>query len=152
MAHDLLIALHATAGTLSVLAGVIVVLRHRLFDLYLWALVTAMLAMAVAVGVAWQSRPVGTNVLFGGLVLLGAVMVRSAVSARAVCPGPREPAPQRFLDLVGFTLISLFDGFVVVAVLRRGGPGWLALAAAAAGVAVGRAAMHRVSRDVPTAV
>lgn len=51
----------------------------------------------------------------------------------------------RFLDFVGFTLISLFDGFVIVAVLTRGGPVWLAVAAGVLGVVVGRAAMHRVA-------
>jgi hypothetical protein len=151
MSHDLLIVLHAATGVVSLLAGVVVVLRHRLFAVYLWALIISMLVMALAVGIAWPSRSVGTNLLFGGLVLLGAVMVRCGVSARSVRPGPFGPASQRFLDLVGFTLISLFDGFIIVAVIRRGGTGWLALAMGASGVLVGRAAMHRVARGVPTA-
>ena len=145
MLHDTLIAVHAATGTASLLTGVVVVARHRLFALYLWSLVISIVTLTAAVALAWRGRPAATNLLFAGLVVLGAAMVRSGVLARPLRPDPSGPASQRFLDLVGFTLISLFDGFVIVAVLTRGGPAWLALVAATAGVIVGRAAMHQVA-------
>lgn len=145
--HEILVAVHAAAATASLVAGVVVVTRRRLFDLYLATLVVAVAALAGAVGVAWVGRPTETNLLFAGLVVLGLAMVRCGALARSL-RAATGTASTRFRDLVGFTLISLFDGFVIVAVLTRDGPAWLALGAAVAGVLVGRAALHRLDDTV----
>lgn len=44
---------------------------------------------------------------------------------------------------MGFTLIALFDGFVVVAVLDLGAPVWLIILAGLAAVLGGRIALER---------
>jgi hypothetical protein len=42
------------------------------------------------------------------------------------------------IELVGFTLIALFDGFVIVTAIDAGAPGWLVGVVAVAGVLFGR--------------
>lgn len=144
MWHDTLIAVHAVAGTLALAAGAAVVGWRTGFGVYFWSLMVMAVTLVGAVAAGWPDRPLGTNVVFSALVVLAAFMVLRAVQAR----GLRRAAPDlqsvRFLDYVGFTLISLFDGFVIVAVLTRDAPVWLAVAAGVLGVVVGRAAMHRV--------
>ncbi|MGI8576787.1 MAG: hypothetical protein ACR2KG_02490 [Nocardioidaceae bacterium] len=56
-------------------------------------------------------------------------------------PSPRSG---RYLDHLGFTLIALFDGFAIIAVLTAGGPGWLAAAVGVAGVAAGHVTIRRL--------
>ena len=47
-------------------------------------------------------------------------------------------------DDVGFTLITLFDGFVIITALDLGAPAWLVIATAVAGIAAGNLATRRV--------
>lgn len=64
-------------------------------------------------------------------------------------PGPpggaaaSRPDPTRSIDDVGFLLISLFDGFVIVTALDLGAPPWLVAAAAAGAVLVGHRLVAR---------
>lgn len=144
MLHDVLIAVHAAAGTLALAAGVAVVGWRRGFDAYFWSLMVMAASLVGAVAAGWANEQPATNLVFSGLIVLAAFMVLRAVQARGMWrTAPRRPSA-RFLDAVGCTLISLFDGFVIVAVLTRGGPVWLAVAAGVLGVVAGRAAMHRV--------
>lgn len=70
-----------------------------------------------------------------------------AAQARRIRPTAGQgPPPDRYLDHVGFTLVALFDAFIVVAVLNLGAPGWL-VATAGVGIAV---AGHFVLRAVRT--
>jgi hypothetical protein len=145
MVHDTLIAVHAVAGTVALVAGVVLVGWGRLFALWFWSLMMMAVALAAAVTIGWGSEPAGTNGVFLGLLALAAFMVARAVQARRWRPGPGTAPSARFLDAVGFTLISLFDGFVIVAVLTRGGPAWLAITVGVLGVLVGRSAVHRAT-------
>jgi hypothetical protein len=43
-----------------------------------------------------------------------------------------------YIEHIGFTLISLFEGFVIITVLNAGGPGWLVALLAILGVFAGR--------------
>jgi hypothetical protein len=150
--HDTLIAVHAAAGTIALASGVAVVARRALFELYFWSLVVMAAALVAAVVVGWPVRPPGANGVFSALTVLAAAMVGCALRARGLRrASPRDPRSGRFLDLVGFTLISLFDGFVIVAVLTRGGPVWLAVLGGVLGVVVGRASLHRVTAEAAAA-
>jgi hypothetical protein len=151
MWHDTFIAVHAVAGTLALAAGVAVVGWRTLFGVYFWSLIVMAVTLVGGVATGWPSEPVGTNVVFSALIVLAAFMVLQGVQARSVWRAVPGRTSARLLDPVGFTLISLFDGFVIVAVLTRGGPVWLAVAAGVLGVVVGRAAMHRATARVPAA-
>lgn len=151
MWHDAFITVHAIGGTLALAAGVAVVGWGKSFGVYFWSLIVMALTLVGAVATGWPREPVGTNIVFSALVVLAAFMVGQAVRARSVWRAALGRSSVRLLDPVGFTLISLFDGFVIVAVLTRGGPVWLAVGAGVLGVVVGRAAMHRATARVPVA-
>jgi hypothetical protein len=145
MWHDALIAVHAGAGTLALATGVVVVTRRTLFWCYFWSLSVMAVTLVGAVVTGWRERPAGANAVFSALVVLAAFMVVRGVQALRLWRAAPGRSSARLVDLVGFTLISLFDGFVIVAALTRGGPPWLGVAAGILGVVAGRAALHRVS-------
>lgn len=133
MWHTVFIAAHAAAGGIALLTGCVTIARRALFRTYLTGLIIMELALLLAVAVEWAGLDPGTRVLFGALTALGLVMLWRAESARRLVPriGARPSAP--YVAHVGFTLVSLFDAFVVVLVLDLGAPGWLV---ATSGVAI----------------
>ena len=137
MLHTGLIVVHSIAGVASFAAGV---LGLRLqapgswrFRVYLGSL-TAMLAfVAGAIAVSWGGLGAAERLVFTGLSGLGLCMVWRAGRARSRL-ARREPGwRQRYLDDIGFTLISLFAGFVIVSAIDLNAPGWLVAVIATAG-------------------
>jgi len=47
-----------------------------------------------------------------------------------------------YIDHIGFTLISLFEGFIIVSGIDLGAPGWLTAIVAVLGVVVGSRVLH----------
>jgi hypothetical protein len=131
--HTLFIALHAASATLALVAGLVALRGGRLFALYRWAMLGMALALAAAIAAGWPGYTGALRVVYVGLAVLAAAMVARANLAARMLPARTGGPTWRYLDHVGFTLIALADGFVVVAVLDAGAPGW---ATAAAGVAV----------------
>lgn len=124
MWHTVLIALHAITGTVALLAGFVAHRGRLLFGTYLWALVATVVFLAAAVGEEWGRIDAAARVVFAAFVVLGLVMVWLAVDAR------RAPVlSPRYLDRVGFTLVALFDAFIVITVLNLGAPVALVVAA-----------------------
>lgn len=114
--HTVLIALHAVTGTVALVAGGMAHRGRMLFDVYLWSLVACVGFLVAAVLEGWARSDGGTRLLFGAFAVLGGVMVGLAVSARRLVLSPR------YVDRVGFTLVALFDAFIVIAVLNLGTP------------------------------
>ena len=60
-----------------------------------------------------------------------------------------------YIEHIGFTLISLFEGFIIVSGLNSGLPGWLVAILAILGVLLGRwlirFAQRRIEMDQTTA-
>ena len=116
MWHTVLIALHAIAGAVALLVGCVAHRGRVLFDVYLWSLVATIGFLVAAVLEGWARSDGGTRLLFGAFAVLGAVMVAQAASARRLGLSPA------YVDRVGFTLVGLFDAFIVVTVLNLGAP------------------------------
>jgi hypothetical protein len=143
MWHTVLISLHAIGGTIALLAGCLAHRGRALFRTYLWSLVATIAFLGAAVVEEWSRLDALSRGLFGAFVVLGLVMVWLAFDAR------RLPAPSPlYVDRVGFTVVALFDAFVVIAVLNAGAPVALVVAA---GVVVAVAG-HFVLRAVKAAV
>ena len=84
--------------------------------------------------------------------MLGLYILQRANHARLALRLRHEGWRIAYIDHVGFTLISLFDGFVIVGAIDLGAPGWLVAAAALLGVvggiwAVGKAKSNIVSEQ-----
>jgi hypothetical protein len=85
------------------------------------------------------------------LTALGGYLIWRAVQARRLLPvGPARPSA-RYLDHLGFTLVALFDGFAIIAVLTAGGPAWLAVVVGVLGAAAGHVAISRLKARTGTA-
>lgn len=112
MWHTILIALHASAGTVALLAGLVAHRGRTWFAVYFWALVATVVTLAAAVAQEWALLDPAARLLFVTFTGLGVVMVWLARNAH----GPR------YVDRVGFTLVALFDAFVVITVLNAGAP------------------------------
>jgi hypothetical protein len=145
--YVLAIVVHATAGVVAFVAGVQAVTadpaghgRARAFPVYYWALVVMGVGLLVAVGLDWGDSDSGARVLFVVLSALAAFMVWQADRARRILDETSAKANLRraFVDRVGFTLIALFDGFVIVSAIDLGAPGWAVAVVGVLGVVVGR--------------
>jgi hypothetical protein len=129
MLHNTLIAVHALAAVISLVAGSLLVFvpRHmterRLFGVYLWSLV--------------------------GMVVF---MLYRATKAREVQEA--RPAGWRgtAIDHIGFTLISLLEGFIIVAAIDLGVTGWIIVIAAIVGLLAGRWAIQMAKSRVRQAM
>jgi hypothetical protein len=148
MVHNTLIALHAGAGVVCFAAGVSS-LRLRTtaswrFGTYLAALLALLLFMAGAIAVDWAGLDATARLIYLGLAALGLYMVWRATRAGRRLRHRDGDWRGRYLDDVGFTLISLFDGFVIVAAIDLGAPVWLVVILAVLGVVGGIQAMNQV--------
>jgi hypothetical protein len=133
MWHTVFIALHAVAGSVAFVAGCVALRRGVLFTVYWWSLVGMVLFLVLAIAADWVELEVPVRLLFSAFVVLGGVMLWRAALARRVRPTDATGPSARYIDHVGFTLVALFDAFVVITVLNLGVSAWLV---AATGIAV----------------
>jgi len=145
--HDTMIVLHAATAVVCFVAGLAVLglqtTRSTWLPVYLATLAGMTVFLAAAVAADWSEHDTGTRITFGALTALALFMCwrgyRAAVELRTQPPGWRP----RYLGHIGFTLISLFAGFVIVGAIDLGAPGWLVILIAVVGVVVGIQLLNR---------
>lgn len=155
--RDLLIAIHAVAGVLAFLAGLELVRNARdgrnsdAFGRYEGALVVVVAALAPAVLLDWSDLTAGIRVVFAALTALALLLVARADRARRLRDDRSVVARRTIVDHVGFTLVALVVGFVVVTAANLGLPAWGATATGAATVLIGHRRVVAARRAiVPT--
>ena len=149
--HAILITLHATAAILCVAFGAATLQanatkssRQSLFRYYLIALIAMIMFLAGAI-LAHVNRLDGTQRgIFLGLFVLSLYMLFRGLQARTVLFSQRDDQLGSYIHHIGFTLISLFEGFIIVAAIDLGAPGWLTAGVAVLGVIVGSRVLHRI--------
>lgn len=152
--HNILIMLHAAAAAISFFIGcfLIISLRQasdqRLFSLYLWSLVGMVILLIGAMLVYWNEYSDTERIVFPVLLGLGMFMLYRAQNASRLLKARQNDWKPGYVEHIGFTLISLFEGFVIVTVLNAGGPGWLVALLAILGVLVGRWVIGLTQRNV----
>ena len=158
MLHNSLIIIHAAAGVASFVAGCLVLLppaqhnsKRWLFLIYFASLMALVGFMLVVIGVDWTNLALAQRLSFSGLALLGLYTAWRAIQARQVLQRRQAEWQQKYVDHVGFTLISLFDGFVIVSAIDLQAPGWLVAVIAVLGVAVGIGGINTVKSKLPYA-
>ncbi len=148
MLHNTLIALHAGAGVVCFAAGVASLGLHTAaswrFAAYFGALFALLVFMAGAIAVDWAGLDSTARLIYLGLAALGLYMLWRAAHAGSWLRHRDGDWRPRYLDDIGFTLISLFDGFVIVAAIDLGAPVWLVVVLGVIGVVGGIQAMNRV--------
>ena len=143
-----MITLHTAAGVAAFVVGVAALqpyqLRRRrwLLPLLAWLVAALLVSMVGAIAAHWNDLAGSARVTFSALVVLGLYMLHRARRApTGSAPDGRLAA--RSMDDVGFLLISLFDGFVIVTALDLGVPPWIVAPVAVLAVLVGHRAVER---------
>lgn len=144
----LMITLHTVAATVCFGSGVYALSPARarqlrwLLPVFLWSLVGMTLFVIGAIAAHWSGLEGLVRVIFVGLVGLAFYMVyrgwRASVSFRG-----NTTDPGRYMDDIGFVLISLFNGFVIVAAMDLGAPGWAVGIGAVLAAVIGIRLIHR---------
>ena len=101
--------------------------------------------------VYWTQYSRIERILFPGLFGLGLYMLYRARSARQLLGSRQRNWKQAYIEHIGFTLISLFEGFIIVTGLNSGSPGWLVALFAILGVILGRWAIGFAQQRVEMA-
>lgn len=140
-----LVFLHASAGVVAFVAGLLAMLRRgdrRALHLgYLAGLVVMLVGLLGVVALRWSELDrTGRAVDLGLTLLAGYMLLRAVRAGRRRARGEWDG----YLDDLGFTLIALFDGFAIVAAIDVGAPGWLVAVVAVAAVVVGIAGTNRL--------
>ena len=152
--HNVLIILPAAAAAISFFAGCFLILslrqasNQRLFSLYWWSLIGTVVLLISAMLVYWNEYSGTERIVFPVLLGLGMFMLYRAQNASRLLKVQQNGWKLGYIEHIGFTLISLFEGFVIVTVLNAGGPGWLVALLAILGVLVGRWVIGLAQRKV----
>lgn len=151
MLHTTMIALHAAAGVAAFVAGCFARVppkaeqrARQLFGVYLVALGLMLVFLLAAIASHWRQLSTAEQVIFGGLFLLGLYMAWRALSAWGAAAAAQRPVAGALQGHIGFTLIALWDGLVIVSAIDLGAPGWLVGVLVVLGVVVGSRAQHRL--------
>ncbi|HSL43499.1 MAG TPA: hypothetical protein VK897_08705 [Anaerolineales bacterium] len=142
--HALLITLHSVSATGSFFAGSFLMISpvytssRRFFPLYWWTLVSMSVLLAGAILVYWMAYSAVERIIFPGLLALSLYMLYRAWNAKRLLQDQPNTWRHDYLEHIGFTLISLFEGFIIVSGLNSGLPGWSVALIAILGVLLGR--------------
>lgn len=142
--HSTFILLHAATATLAFFAGCVLIfsptymLNRWLFNLYSLSLVAMALLLAGAIFANWEEYSDVERIVFPGLLGLALFMLFRAWGAGLVSAAQQGKWKLGYVEHIGFTLISLFEGFVIVSALNSGLAGWLVAGIAIAGLLAGR--------------
>jgi hypothetical protein len=144
MLHMALISLHAACGVLAFAAGCLAVRRRSFFPVYLWSLAGLLVFLVLAVATDWAQLDPVARILFTVFAAFGGVMGWQALEARRTLPEAHAAPSAAYLDHLGFTLVALFDGFVVILAIDLGAVAWMAAVVGALGAVAGHLALRAV--------
>ncbi len=147
--HDVLIYSHAAGGLAAFVTGCFI-LRPRDnvpffgFNLYFVTLWVVVIMLLIVVLWDWSSLSGINRLVFGGLTLLAFYTGFRGWQARQAILLRKSNWKEKYIDHTGFTLISLFDGFIIVSAIDLKMPGWLVGAAGMLGIITGILIINRV--------
>lgn len=149
MVHLIMIVLHATAAALCFTFGALTLLPHlshysrlTLSTSYVATLIAMIVFLAGAILAHVGQLEALQRGIFAGLFVLSLYMLFRGTQARTVLRVQHDDWWTIYVDHVGFTLISLFEGFIIVSGIDLGAPGWLTAVVAVLGVVVGNRILH----------
>ena len=141
--HTLSIVIHALSATGALIIGIVLLFQSNMLRqlqlgrAFLAFLILMEVFLVIAILSHVTSLPTITQLIFGGLTILGVYMIWRAVQAVTVLTKQHQADQLKVIDHVGFVLISLFDGFAIVSALDLQAPGWLVAVIAVGAVGVG---------------
>jgi hypothetical protein len=154
--HTTLILLHATFAVVTFGVGCALLvslptsLRSGRFVAYYVSAWLAVIFLVIVVLVDWAALPVVKRIAFGALCLLALYLLWRTDRARSCLVHRTGNWRKPFIGHVGFVLISLFDGFCIVAAIDLRLPPVVIALVAVLGVAAGIVAIRYVVRREAT--
>ena len=149
MVHLIIIVLHATAAALCFIFGALTLFPHlshhsrmTLSTYYVGTLIAMIVFLAGAILAHLDRLEALQLKIFAGLFVLSLYMLFRGARARTVLRMQHDGWWTIYVDHLGFTLISLFEGFIIVSGIDLGAPGWLTAIVAVLGVVVGNRVLH----------
>lgn len=152
MLHLVLIGLHAAAGVIAFVAGVVAIRGRGLFPLHLWSLVATIVLLISAVASDWNGLDPASAVLFVAFIVLGGFMVWRSVMAGRIRPANGARPSLGYVRHIGFNLVALFDAFMVILVLDLGAPIWLVVVSGVVFAVAGHYVLEAAERRLVPAV
>src|SRR6266849_4890683 len=140
--HTLSIVVPALSATGAFVVGIVLLFQRdtsrqlQLGVAFLVLLILLEVFLVIAILSHVTSLPGITQIIFGGLAILGLYMIWRAVQAVSVLRDPHGNQGA-VIDHIGFSLISLFDGFAIISAIDLQAPGWLVAVIAVGAVALG---------------
>jgi hypothetical protein len=144
MLHTALISIHAASGVVAFAAGCAAIRRRSFFSVYLWSLASLLVFLVLAVATDWPQLDAVARILFAAFVPFGGVMAWQALEARRRLPAAHAAPTAAYLNHLGFTLVALFDGFVVILAIDLGAVTWMAAVVGGLGAVAGHLALRAV--------
>jgi hypothetical protein len=147
--HLIMIVLHATAAALCFIFGALTLLpylshhsRLTLSTSYVATLIAMIVFLAGAILAHVGQLETLQRGIFAGLFVLSVYMLFRGTRARIVLARQHADWWPIYVDHIGFTLISLFEGFIIVSGIDLGAPGWLTAVVAVLGMGAGNRVLH----------
>ncbi len=143
--HDSLIAVHTIGASICFISGLTVLTppvgehasRRWLFKVFLTAFPFLLIPLYLAIAVGWPQFGISEMAIFPVLGLLDLFMTWRAFKAYKVFQSQPQGWQLKYIDHVGFNIISLFAGFVIVLAIDLGAPIWLVVIIAVASIVGG---------------
>lgn len=145
MVHAVLIGAHAIAAVVAFVSGLLVAWNmparmNARFGAYVAALGLMLVFLLLAIATDWFELESMKRAIFLGLLVLGTYTAFRGW--RAMRELRSHMRPEASVGDVGFTLIALFDGFMIVTAFDVGSPIWLVLVVGALGIVLGIVSIH----------
>lgn len=136
----ILVTLHALSAAGCFITGFMLLSPRRakrhpvIIKLFIASLIGMIIFMVGATISHWQEITPTERIVFSGLPLLGIFMLYRGIKAAKKL---RNHTPVKYIDDIGFSLISLLNGFVIVALIDLNASPVLVVGAALAGTFIG---------------
>lgn len=154
--HDILITVHAFGGILAFITGAMVLAppvkqhanRHWIFNLFLVSIAILLAPLYLVISVDWQHLIFIEQAAFSGLGILGLYMAWRAIQAYHVLKTQLNEWQPEYIDHMGFNMIALFEGFIIVAMIDLGTSDWLVGIIAVVSLVVGIWGVNKVKSRI----
>ncbi|MCP2256037.1 hypothetical protein LY13_004820 [Prauserella aidingensis] len=144
--HTVVVLVHAAAAVAALGLGIAALRFPPLLRAHTATIVIMTAALPVAIALRWAERAPATTAIFSGLAVLGAVMiVRAVLAERSARLGRRRDV----LSHVGFNVIALVTGFLILPAMRSGLGPFAVVATAVLVPVVGSTTLHLLRRRLP---
>ncbi len=147
----IMIILHTVSGVVCFASGLAILSLKRLkkypwlLSVFIGSLVGLVVFMVAAMASHWSAISTLERWIFSGLVVLGLYMLlRAEQAGHAV---KREKIDyEAYIGHIGFGLISLFNGFIIVGLIDLGAPAVVVVAGAVAASIAGQQSLKKLKR------